>query len=208
MKNNINKIKNQWESYIKEKLIPLVGNTPEGNLYSKHLTNFKEPTMVPKQNNIIKFLKEFKPNNVLEIGFNAGFSALLIKLINPEIDLTCIDINEHFYVVPCYKMISSNYKNIKIILESSLIALPKLIKQKKEFDVIHIDGDHRIEGAKKDLDFCLRLCRKGSVIIMDDTNLPHINELCNKYIKNKIVKEYNFKKFECSRYQHKFLEVM
>lgn len=204
----MNNIKNQWENYIKKKLIPLVGNYPEGNFYSKHLSNLKENAMIPKQNNIIKFLKKFKPNNILEIGFNAGFSALLMKIINPEINLTCIDINKHFYVIPCYKIISNDYKNIKIILKNSLIALPKLIKQKKEFDVIHIDGDHSIESAKKDLNFCLKLCKKGSVIIMDDTNLPHINKLCKEYIKNKIVKEYNFEKIECKRYQHKFLEVM
>ena len=33
--------------------------------------------------------------NALEIGFNADFSALLILLSNPNIKLTCVDINFH-----------------------------------------------------------------------------------------------------------------
>jgi hypothetical protein len=49
---------------------------------------------------------------------------------------------------------------------------------KLKFDVIHIDGDHNVKQVEQDLNFCLSLCSSKSVIIIDDTNLQNINELC------------------------------
>lgn len=203
----INIIKS-WEDYIEKNLLELLGDKPEGNLYSRHLTKNKENAMIPKQINIIKFLKTFQPKNILEIGFNAGFSTLLIKKTNPEIKITSIDINEHPYVLPCYKKISQDYKDIKLILENSLTALPKLILSNLSFDAIHIDGDHSIKTAEKDFIYCLKLSKKNSVIIVDDTNLNHINQLCDYYIQKEIVKEFKFEKENCNKYQHRFLEVL
>lgn len=196
-----------WENYINDNLIKLIGEKPEGNFYSKHLSNKKENAMIPKQVNFINFFKKFNPKKVLEIGFNAGFSALLIKMICPECHLTCVDINSHPYVIPCYNQISKNYLNINLILESSITALPKLIK-KNEFDVIHLDGNHELQTAEIDLLNSLQLCKSGSVIIFDDTNLPHLNSLCDKYIKQKKIKEYNFDKVKFEKYQNRFLEVI
>lgn len=196
-----------WENYINDNLIKLIGEKPEGNFYSKHLSNKKENAMIPKQVNFINFFKKFNPKKVLEIGFNAGFSALLIKMICPECHLTCVDINSHHYVIPCYNQISKDYSNINLMLESSTTALPKLIR-KNEFDVIHLDGNHELQTAEIDLLNSLQLCKSGSVIIFDDTNLPHLNSLCDKYIKQKKVKEFNFDKVKFEKYQNRFLEVI
>jgi predicted O-methyltransferase YrrM len=199
---------NIWEKYIEKNLFNLINDPLEGNFYSSHLKKTKEPSMVYKQKNIINFIESFKPKNILEIGFNAGFSTLLMKIIDPEINMTCIDINSHSYVMPCYKQICKDYKNIKLILQNSTIALPELIKMKLKFDVIHIDGDHNVKQAEQDLNFCLSLCSSKSVIIIDDTNLQSINDLCEKYIDEKFLKEHVFSKVECKKYKHRFLEVL
>ena len=199
---------NIWEEYIEKNLFNLINDPLEGNFYSSHLMKIKNSEMIPKQENIISFIESFKPKNILEIGFNAGFSTLLMKIIDPEINMTCIDINIHSYVIPCYDQICKDYKNIKLILQNSTIALPELIEMKLKFDVIHIDGDHNVKQAEQDLNFCLSLCSSKSVIIIDDTNLKNINELCEKYINEKILKEHVFSKVECKKYKHRFLEVL
>lgn len=206
--NTLDQIIINWNSYIEKKLIPLIGNSPEGNIYSRHLSTEKTSLMIPKQKNIVNFIKKINPKNVLEIGFNAGFSTLLMKMTNSSINMTCVDINDHNYVIPCYKYLCNDFDNIELITKSSLVALPELIEVGKKYDVIHIDGDHRIEGATKDFELCLKLSKKGTVIIFDDTNLVPLNNLCNNYVNNNIVKEYLFNKIEGTYYNHRFLEVI
>ena len=43
---------------------------------------------------------------------------------------------------------------------------------------------------------------------LDNKNLQNINELCEKYIDKKFVKEHVFSKFECKKYKHRFLEIL
>ena len=200
---------NSWCQYIEHNLISLVGKEPEGNIYSIHKTTQKNLLMIPKQRNFVEIMKIVNPTDILEIGFNAGFSALLMLMSKPNINITCVDINSHHYVVSCFDKIKNDYhlkSNIELITQSSHIALPKLVLENKTYDLIHIDGDHSYEGAKKDIDNCIKLCKTGTVIIFDDTNLDYLDNLCNEYIQNSILKEFIFKKHNCTKYHHRFLE--
>lgn len=202
-----NVIINEWKQYINTNLLPIIGNEPEGNIYTAHKTNVQESQMIPKQKNFISIMERIKPTRVLEIGFNSGFSTLLMKMSFPETNITCVDINYHKYVVPCFNKITSDYDGINIILESSRTALIKLINAHEKYDLIHIDGDHSLKGASLDFEACLKLSKKGTIIIFDDTNLHDLNNLCNKYVESKQVNEYIFNKMECGKYKHRFLEV-
>ena len=212
----INKKLLKWKNYIDSNLINLLGDKPEGNIYTKHMTVVPNNLMVPKQKNIANLLlnKNFCNNNakneklnVLEIGFNGGFSALLMLLTNEDINFTAVDINEHSYVVPCFNKIKTNYNNISLILESSETALDKLIEQNLKYDIIHIDGDHNLPGATRDMEKCIKLSKSGTIIIFDDTNLNCLNKLCDKYVELSILKNYDNLFFtECTTYKHRFLE--
>lgn len=203
-----NGIINNWKKYINENLLKITGDKPEGNIYMSHKTNKEELLMIPKQKNIVTLLKLLRPNNVLEIGFNGGFSALLMKMTCPEINLTCIDINYHNYVIPCFNKISSDYPGMEIMLESSQTGLKKLINKNLVYDVIHIDGDHSLKGATEDLKLCLKLSRKGTIIIFDDTNILYLHKLCDIYINSGHLREFKFNKIEGTKYNHRFLEVI
>ena len=202
-----NVIINKWKQYINTNLLPIIGDHPEGNIYTSHKKNTQEDLMIPKQKNIVSVITKLKPKKILEIGFNAGFSSLLMKMSYSEAIINCIDINYHNYVMPCFNKISSDYNNISIILESSHTSLIKLIEQNEKYDLIHIDGDHTLKGASQDLSQCLKLSKPGTVIIFDDTNIAELNNLCNKYVQNKLLKEYTFNKIEGTKYNHRFFEV-
>lgn len=204
-----NEIINNWKLYINKNLIQQIGNNPEGNIYTSHLSIKEQDLMIPKQKNIVNLVKKIKPLNVLEIGFNAGFSALLMKMSYPDLKMTCIDINYHHYVKPCFNKISGDFQNINIILESSNTALEKLQNDRKIYDLIHIDGDHSLEGARKDFENCLKLSKKGTIIIFDDTNINYLDNLCNNFIKRGLIAEYTqFNKLPCTVYKHRFFEVI
>jgi hypothetical protein len=209
---NQNKLCNLWEHYIEQKLLPLINVKLEGNIYSKHHSKEQYSNLQPKRYNIINLIHYLNPKKILEIGFNAGFSSLLMSMTDLNKDLnkeiTCIDINQHSYVIPCFEQIKTDYPNIKLITETSLIALPKLINNNETYDIIHIDGDHRIEGATQDFELCLKLSHNKTIIIFDDTNLPHLNDLCNTFIENNKIEEFFLPNFiKCNEYAHRFFTV-
>jgi len=202
----------KWSEYVNDNLIPMIkslGAELEGNIYSSHLTFVENVEMQDKQNNFYQLISRTKPKTVLEIGFNAGFSCLFMKMVLPSIEMTCVDLNEHTYVMPCFNRINQDFDKLRIITGSSYdVGLPQLIEKNEKFDLIHIDGDHRQKGARKDLDLCLKLCHDKTIIVFDDTNIPHLDKLCNKYIRKGLVKEYHLDGFRNSqKYKHRLLQI-
>ncbi|MCA9329348.1 class I SAM-dependent methyltransferase [Candidatus Saccharibacteria bacterium] len=190
----------QWGNYIDGNLLPLMGNNFEGNIYTSRGCK-------AKPGNIFNVLTSLRPQNILEIGFNGGFSALLFKQTCPDAKLTCVDINKHPYVVPCFNRIRRDYPDIQLILESSRTAIPKLQQRGNKYDFIHIDGDHSYNGATIDMENCLTVSKPGTIILFDDTDWPSLKKVCNNAIASGLVREFPMAIVN-GRRKHMFLEVL
>lgn len=118
-----------------------------------------------------------KHMKALEIGFNAGFSTILMLLANPNLHVYAVDICEHSYVQWCADYVQKLFPNRFTFLRGdSKDVVPRL--DHHQFDLIHIDGDHSLEGAVADIHNTLRISSVGhTVIILDDTDIVHIREL-------------------------------
>ena len=117
--------------------------------------------------------------NVMEIGFNGGHSAETFLKNNPNIILTSFDIGEHDYLKIAKDYIDTIYPGRHIlILGDSTITIPKYILENKNktFDIIFIDGCHESSIAKADLDNCMKLANKNTIVILDDT----VNDIANE----------------------------
>ena len=166
----------------------------EGNIYTRHLIKIPDEKHIAKQINFFNLFEKYKFNNILEIGFNSGFSSVLMSMLSPESKITSVDICVHDYVESCLNVIQKDFKNIHLLKGDSTVVLPELIKQSKKYDLIHLDGCHLVPVAKQDLDNSLELLTDNGIIIFDDTNDPDLSILCNQYVSNNKIKKLNFSK--------------
>lgn len=183
--NNINKAK----TYIDTYLLPIINNCGElleGSIFMLHHTGTYTDMFLNKTKNISNIVLNKNIKNVMEIGFNSGFSTLLMLISNPNIHITCYDIGEHKYVLPCYENLKETFGDrINIIIGNSIETLPS---NNDTYDLIHIDGSHTTCDAESDIVNSYRLSKQGTIIIMDDYDFPNLHDLWDKYII-----KYNFK---------------
>ena len=93
--------------------------------------------MYEKQELLFNSMKNVQ--NVLEIGTYMGHSLLIMLLSNPQLHITCVDIDDR-YTRPAINVLNKYFNNtINFIHSDSLSALKKM---EKKFDFFHIDGHH------------------------------------------------------------------
>lgn len=179
----INQIIKKTQNFINEQLLPIIKNTGEkleGNIFMYHETTNYTNDFIDKQINFILTASSPNINNILEIGFNSGFSALLMLLSNPNLKITCIDICCHKYAILCFQKMKEIFGDrIDLLIGNSVNVLPTL--KGNTYDMIHIDGCHLVNIAEMDIKNSLQLCKSGTILIMDDTDNINLLNVWSKY---------------------------
>ena len=84
----INNNLNETKTYIDKNLLPIIhncGELLEGNIFMLHHTINYTDVFLNKSKNISNLVLNKNIKNVMEIGFNSGFSTLLMLISNPNI---------------------------------------------------------------------------------------------------------------------------
>lgn len=191
--NNINEAK----AYIDNNLLPIINNCKElleGNIFTIHnTTKFKDLGIYLKPKNISNLVLNKNIKNVMEIGFNSGFSTLLMLISNPNLHVNCFDLGEHKYTIPCYEKLKETFGDrINITIGDSTKTLQNI---NDNYDLIHIDGGHSTKVADSDIINSYRLSKQGTILIMDDYDFPNLHNLWDSYII-----KYNLKKLDINVY--------
>lgn len=173
------------KKYIDQHLMPIIngcGELLEGNIFMFHHTTTYTNQFLNKAKNISNMVLNRNVQNVMEIGFNSGFSTLLMLLSNPHMKISCFDLGEHSYTMPCFNKLKETFGDrLQITIGDSCQTLRQV--NDVTYDLIHIDGGHSTEVAESDIVNCYRLSKKGSILIMDDYDFPNLHELWDKYIR-------------------------
>jgi hypothetical protein len=203
---DMDEILQKCHSYIDNILMPIVKacNEPlEGHIFDDD-PSFPN-VFLPKRKNIIIASQNSK--NALEIGFNSGFSALLILLSNPTIKITCVDIATHKYTIPCFEQIKKDFGDrIELLVGDSRRVVPTI---NDKFDLVHIDGGHGLDVAQDDIINTNRLLMDNAIIVMDDVNINdnshRLAKLWNNYVH---VYHYTYPKFFIYRNDHQDVKCL
>jgi len=146
---------------------------------------------------IRKYLKQTDAKNTLEVGFAYGSSALVFaehlqKMKHSGISHTIIDPNQfgdgegHWNGVGVENLRRVGFvrgKNYRLIQESSILALPDLLKKHGAgwLDLALIDGWHLFDYTLLDIFYCLEMLKVGGILIVDDKRMKAIHAV-EKYI--------------------------
>ncbi len=150
----------------------LSGDNLEGNCFTNHATTQRNEGLLSKRINLLEVAQHGK--KILEVGFNAGHSALLLLLgCSPDAEITFLDIGGHPYVKPCFDYLKNISPTVKrdLIIGNTLYALPKMVLkegQQNIYDIIHMDGGHARECVVNDLILLYMMVKPGGYLIVDD----------------------------------------
>ena len=132
--------------------------------------------------------------NICEIGFNAGHSAIAWLAGSNKTRLFSFDIASHDYVQPMADYVASQFPGrFSIALGDSKVTVPKFISEKNgQFtcDVLVVDGDHSFDGTVADLKNMRSLAKQNgkNVLLLDDfptTYAPFMQSIGAAWISNR-----------------------
>lgn len=121
----------------------------------------------------------------LEIGFNAGHSALFALLLNPKIQYMGIDNNFNGYTKKCAEYLKTEFKDrfeIKFGDSRELLPSLKLDRSMSDVDLFYVDGGHGEEICRSDIANCISMAPKGSMLLLDDTNITKIKKVYCEFV--------------------------
>jgi O-methyltransferase len=167
----------------------LVGNLFYADLKGA-LGGMPEYSLKNKRYNLLNKAK--KASNILEIGFNAGHSALLFLLASPHSKLTIVDTFQLPYTQKCFDYLRSMFPGrLEMIAGDSRDVLPTL--SGGHFDLIHYDGGKE-KTLEADLNNSRNLVDHDHVLVIDDIQNQKVNEILQQFEGSKFLNSKAFNK--------------
>jgi predicted O-methyltransferase YrrM len=117
----------------------------------------------------------------LEIGCAYGFSTLYL-LSAGVTQHTALDPYEtsHWGGVAIKRVRDAGMESsFRMIEEKSIVAMPRLISEGAEFDIIFIDGNHKFDDVLVDFTLSALVCRMRGHVVLDDMWLPSIRKVAS-----------------------------
>ena len=181
------------------------GERLEGNIFyddSEERYADRPPAegLAPARRNVWRAVR-FK-RRLLEVGVNAGHSALLALSANQELEYCGVDIMTHAYAADCVEFLKAEFPGrVRLFPGDLREVLPWLADRRGEieFDIFHVDGGHTSEVCWSDMSNCIRIAKggRGRHLMLDDVHASWIFDVyCDFVSKGDLTTETFFGDWE------------
>jgi hypothetical protein len=163
----------------------LEGNIFFGDLKDRYVDEPPDGELAPARRNVWRAVR-FK-ERLLEVGVNAGHSALLALSSNPRLEYYGVDIMSHAYTEPCVDFLKGEFPGrVHLFTGDSREVLPWLVSRRAElaFDIFHVDGGHTDEVCRSDMGNCIRIGagQRGRHVLLDDVHASWIFDVYCEFV--------------------------
>jgi hypothetical protein len=172
------------------KLVEQSGERLEGNIFYADLDDRDvdrppDGGLAPARRNAWRAVR-FK-DRLLEVGVNAGHSALLALSSNPRLEYYGVDIMSHAYTAQCVDYLKGEFPGrVHLFTGDSREVLPWLVGRRAElaFDIFHVDGGHTDDVARADMANCIRIAsgQRGRHVLLDDIHASWIFDVYCEFV--------------------------
>jgi hypothetical protein len=166
------------------------GESIEGGIFywdndPHYENNLPDPSLAPARRNLWRATR-FK-TSLIEIGVNAGHSALVALSANPDLTYHGVDLATHAYTRRCVNYLRDEFPGrVHFYPGDSREVLPDLAEHRPDldFDIFHVDGGHTSEVCYADVSNCIRLARgrPGKHLLLDDIHASWIFDIYAEFI--------------------------
>jgi hypothetical protein len=119
--------------------------------------------------------------HILEVGVYVGHSLLILLISNPDLKITCIDIDGR-YSPKVVDYLNTHFGNRITFHLGDAVTIMKTMDT-DSFDAIHIDADHVIPAVTAQFSEATRLAKIGSYVVFDDYEA--LRQAIDSWISNK-----------------------
>lgn len=130
----------------------------------------KTSALSPKYCRILyNIIKKYKPGNMLELGTHFGVATIVLNEGFSEGKITTVEGCRETAKIAreTIQKFAAQKKNIELI-ETDFDSFISQVTNKKKYDFIYIDGNHRKEPTLKYFDFAVNNCSEFCIVVLDD----------------------------------------
>jgi hypothetical protein len=170
---------------VKQSGEPLEGNIFYADAADRYADRPPDTGLAPARRNVWRAVR-FK-ERLLEVGVNAGHSALLALSSNPRLTYYGVDIMSHAYTAECVDFLKGEFPGrVHLFSGDSREVLPWLVNRRGElaFDIFHVDGGHTEEVCRSDMANCIRIATgdRGRHVLLDDVHASWIFDVYCEFV--------------------------
>ncbi|MCW3786037.1 O-methyltransferase [Plebeiibacterium sediminum] len=117
---------------------------------------------------ISRLIARFKPQNIIELGTSLGLGTLYLAMPNSRASVFTVEGCSNIAAVAENTFKKAQATNIRLLNDSFENALPKLLSEMDQVDMVYFDGNHSYDATISYFNMCLAKASDSALFIFDD----------------------------------------